>query len=103
MDETENDFSKYISVKNFDEPWHANLFALTVSLSESRIFSWPEWVSILSSKLASKNIKDDNSRDYFSVWLFSLEEVLLRKNQISKENLREVFKELVLAQNEPAH
>ena len=42
MDETENDFSKYISVKNFDEPWQANLFALTVSLSESRIFSWPE-------------------------------------------------------------
>ena len=103
MDKIENDFSKHISDKNFDEPWHANLFALTVSLSKSGVFSWPEWVSIFSSNLAAKEIKDNCSRDYFSVWLFSLEEVLLRKNQISKENLREVFKELVLAQNKSAH
>ena len=59
-------------------------------------------MSILSSNLAKK-IKDNNSRDYFSVWLFSLEEVLLRKNHISKENLRDAFKELVSAQNRSSH
>ena len=103
MNKTENDFSKSISNKNFSEPWHANLFALTISLSESGVFSWPEWVSAFSSNLAKNKIKDNYSKDYFSIWFFSLEEVLLRKNQISKENLREVFEELVLAQNESAH
>ena len=51
MDKTENDFSKSMSNKNFSEPWHANLFALTISLSESGVFSWPEWVSAFSGIL----------------------------------------------------
>ena len=41
MDKTENDFSKSMSNKNFSEPWHANLFALTISLSESGVLAGP--------------------------------------------------------------
>ena len=87
----------------FKAPWEAQAFSLVIALHESGVFSWPEWVSAFSSNLAKNKIKDNYSKDYFSIWFFSLVEVLLRKNQISKENLREVFEELVLAQNESAH
>ena len=103
MDHTENDYPKYISIKNFDEPWHANLLALTVSLSERGVFSWSEWVDVFSSNLTKKEMKSNYNRDYFSVWFFSLEEVLLKKDYISKESLREVFDALVLAQKQSAH
>ena len=102
MDHTENDYTKYISIENFDEPWHANLLALTVSLSERGVFSWSEWIDVFSSNLTKIEIKSKYNGDYFSAWFFSLEEVLLKKNYISKESLREVFDALVLAQKETA-
>ena len=103
MDHTENDYPKYISIENFDEPWHANLLALTVSLSERGVFSWSEWVDVFSSNLTKKEIMSNYNRNYFYVWFFSLEEVLLKKDYISKESLTEVFEALVLAQKESAH
>ncbi|MBT7220027.1 MAG: nitrile hydratase accessory protein, partial [Alphaproteobacteria bacterium] len=32
----------------FAEPWHAELFAMTVHLHKQGLFSWPDWTAQLS-------------------------------------------------------
>ena len=31
--------------KSFEKPWHGQIFAITVSLSENKVFEWSESVS----------------------------------------------------------
>ena len=66
----------------FQNPWHSQLFAITVQLSEKGNFSWKEFVEVFGVTLKkqrslSKNL--DGSRDYFSCWLNALEEILIIK------------------------
>ena len=36
----------------FAEPWHAQLFALTVHLNETGRFTWADWASRFGARLA---------------------------------------------------
>ena len=74
----------------FQNPWHSQLFAITVQMSEKGNFSWKEFVKVFGESLKkqrslSKNL--DGSNDYFSCWLNALEEILILKN-ISKYTLK---------------
>ncbi|MCI5094724.1 MAG: nitrile hydratase accessory protein [Rhodobacteraceae bacterium] len=62
----------------FQEPWHAQAFALTVSLNESGAFTWADWVGRFSQTLKQHGLsKDlDGGDDYFAAWLETLEQVL---------------------------
>ncbi|PCJ05242.1 MAG: nitrile hydratase accessory protein [Rhodobacteraceae bacterium] len=62
----------------FQQPWHAQVFALTISLNEIGRFSWPEWVARFSDVLAQHGLdKDlDGGDDYFTAWLATLEAIL---------------------------
>ncbi|MEE4188957.1 MAG: nitrile hydratase accessory protein [Roseobacter sp.] len=59
----------------FSEPWHAQVFALTVHLNEAGHFAWPQWAEAFSTTLARHGLdKDlDGGDDYFTAWLETLE------------------------------
>ena len=65
-------------VTRFDEPWHAQVFALTVALSEAGHFSWADWTETLGATLARNGHSRelDGGNDYFTAWLEALERLL---------------------------
>ena len=66
----------------FTAPWHAQLFALTVKLSEAGHFSWPEWTQIFGQVLKINDLgrELDGGDDYFLAWLEALERMLSAKD-----------------------
>lgn len=69
-------------VTRFDEPWQAELFALTVALSEAGHFGWPDWTRAFGATLARHRAARadgrplDGGADYFAAWLETLEDLL---------------------------
>ena len=79
----------------FQNPWHSQLFAITVQLSEKGNFSWKEFVKAFGEALKKERLhaKDlDGKNDYFSCWLNALEELLIAKG-ISDQNTLILLKE----------
>ncbi|WP_300038123.1 nitrile hydratase accessory protein [uncultured Roseobacter sp.] len=62
----------------FAEPWHAQLFALTVHLNEAGHFDWPDWAQAFGATLKRHGLSQDldGGDDYFNAWLDTLEEFL---------------------------
>ena len=62
----------------FEQPWHAQVFALTVSLNEAGHFSWPDWAARFSAVLAEHGLSKalNGGSDYFDAWLEALEGLL---------------------------
>lgn len=62
----------------FAEPWHAQLFALTVHLNEEGQFSWPDWAMRFSQTLKRHGLTKElnGGEDYFNAWLETLEALL---------------------------
>ena len=62
----------------FAEPWHAQLFALTVHLNESGRFDWPAWAGHFSQTLKRHGLSKElnGGDDYFNAWLETLETML---------------------------
>ena len=73
----------------FDAPWHAQIFALTVSLNENGVFTWSDWALRFGETLArhgrSKSL--NGGEDYFAVWLETLEEMLTERGIAAAEDL----------------
>ena len=59
----------------FREPWHAQVFALTVHLHEAGHFTWTEWAAAFSATLKRHGADKDlnGGDDYFAAWLETLE------------------------------
>jgi nitrile hydratase accessory protein len=65
----------------FAEPWQAQAFALAVTLSELKHFTWNEWADVLAQELkadAARGEPDDGSR-YYHCWLAALERLVVAK------------------------
>lgn len=62
----------------FQEPWHAQVFALTVHLNEAGFFPWKDWTEAFGETLARHGLSKelDGGEDYFNAWLETLERVL---------------------------
>ena len=74
----------------FQNPWHSQLFAITVQLSERGNFCWKEFVEVFGEALKkqrSQKKKLDGSDDYFSSWLNALEEIIIIKKISNQETL----------------
>ncbi len=71
----------------FSEPWHAQLFALTVKLNEDGHFAWPDWAARFSDTLKAHGLhKDlDGGDDYFNAWLDTLEGMLAESGQAGRD------------------
>ena len=79
----------------FSAPWHCELFALTISLYEKKIFDWAFWTAVLGNKLKDKPVSMEDDLDYYyGSWLEALEELILSK----EITFRDDFKREVLFQ-----
>ena len=79
----------------FSAPWHCELFALTISLHEKKVFDWALWTAALGNKLKDKPVSmEDNLDYYYGSWLEALEELILRKEMTYRDD----FKREVLSQ-----
>ena len=69
----------------FLEPWHAQVFALTVHLNEAGRFSWADWVERFSTTLRRHGLARDldGGVDYFNAWLETLEAILVEAGTAS--------------------
>lgn len=56
----------------FEFPWQAQLFGLTVALSEAGLFTWSDWTHALGGRLAQ-------GRDYWPAWLSAFETLLAQR------------------------
>ena len=64
----------------FSAPWHCELFALTISLYEKKVFDWALWTTTLGNKLKEKPVSMEDDLDYYyGSWLEALEELILSK------------------------
>ncbi|HEY7172943.1 MAG TPA: nitrile hydratase accessory protein [Vicinamibacterales bacterium] len=75
----------------FAEPWHAQAFAMAVSLSQQGYFTWKEWAATLAEELkaaADRGEPDDGSR-YYEHWLATLERLVQAKRLTDRAELLE--------------
>ena len=79
----------------FSAPWHCELFALTISLYEKKVFDWALWTAALGNKLKDKPVSMEDDLDYYyGSWLEALEELILSKAMTYRDD----FKREVLSQ-----
>ena len=79
----------------FSAPWHCELFALTISLYEKKVFDWALWTAALGNKLKDKPASVEDDLDYYyGSWLEALEELILSKEMTYRND----FKREVLSQ-----
>jgi nitrile hydratase accessory protein len=73
----------------FAEPWHAQLFALTVHLNESGHFDWPDWAAAFGATLKAHGLSRDldGGDDYFHAWLETLENFLARNGMAGRDDV----------------
>ena len=78
--------------KPFDEPWHSEVFAVTVHLSERNLFSWAEWTEALGEQISKVKLRRciDGSNDYYNLWLQALVELLSTKGITDAEAILDV-------------
>lgn len=58
--------------KPFDQPWQAQVFALTVALNEAGWLDWPDWAAAFGAARAGEG-------DYFTDWLDTLQRLLAER------------------------
>ena len=73
----------------FLEPWHGQVFALTVHLNETGLFDWSDWAARFSATLARHGLERDldGGADYFTCWLETLETFLSDLGQAAPEEV----------------
>jgi len=85
-------FSREEPHKPFDEPWHAEVFAVTLHLSEQKLFSWAEWTDAIGKQINKGKLTRhlDGSNDYYNLWLQALIELILAKGITDAEAILDV-------------
>ncbi|EEE38164.1 hypothetical protein RKLH11_2005 [Rhodobacteraceae bacterium KLH11] len=74
----------------FAEPWHAQIFAVTVALNEAGRFDWPDWAARFSATLKRNGLDHalDGGDDYFHAWLETLEALLAEQGTALPDDVR---------------
>ena len=86
----------------FSAPWHCELFALTISLHEKKVFDWALWTAALGNKLKDKSVSMEDDLDYYyGSWLEALEELILSKKMTHRDDFkREVLYQMKHLRND---
>ena len=76
----------------FSEPWHAQIFALTVHLNEAGHFAWADWAAAFGATLKRHGLSRelDGGADYFDAWLETLEAFLGERGMAGAGELQEM-------------
>ena len=74
----------------FKEPWEAQAFAMTLSLHERGLFTWPEWAATLSAEIkrAQAAGDPDTGETYYHHWLNALERLVAEKQVTDRATLK---------------
>ena len=82
----------------FEKPWHGQIFAITVLLSEKNVFGWKEFSNFFTEQIKKdKNKNQNGGDDYFFTWIIALEKLLKSKNILDSDNLKKVNQKLTNA------
>ena len=75
----------------FEEPWHAQVFAITVALNEAGVFQWTDWANRFGATLKQHGLTRDlnGGSDYFHAWIETLEDFLADQKIDSARSARE--------------
>ena len=65
----------------FAEPWHAQAFAMALSLNQQGIFSWSEWAQAIGAEIA----RDGSPETYYANWLTALEKLVAQKGLVDDD------------------
>lgn len=71
----------------FDEPWQAEVFALTTHLNESGLFTWPDWAARFGASLAASETPVEGGHDYYTIWLDTLLQLLIDQGHASRDDI----------------
>ncbi|WP_170759215.1 nitrile hydratase accessory protein [Ruegeria lacuscaerulensis] len=73
----------------FAQPWHAQVFAVTVALNEAGRFDWPEWAARFSNTLKRHGLNGElnGGDDYFFAWLETLEALLAEQGAAPSDDV----------------
>ena len=65
----------------FNEPWEAQVFAMTLALHKRGLFTWPEWAETLGAEIkrAQASGDPDAGDTYYRHWLAALERIVAAK------------------------
>ncbi len=65
----------------FREPWEAQAFAMTLTLHQRGLFTWPQWAATLSEEIkrAQGAGDPDTGETYYRHWLNALERLVAEK------------------------
>ena len=94
----------------FAEPWHAQVFAVTVALNETGWFDWPDWAGRFSETLKRNGLSRelDGGDDYFHAWLETLEALLAERGAATPDVVQTLQQEwekayLTTPHGQPVH
>ena len=68
----------------FSAPWQAQLFAMTVTLHERGLFTWPEWAQMLGKHVADGA---PDGTDYYQRWADAFAQMLSERDVLSVEQV----------------
>lgn len=76
----------------FAEPWQAQAFALTLTLRQRGMFTWPEWAATLADEIAKARARGDRDLGdtYYEHWLAALERLVAEKGASDSGELERV-------------
>lgn len=74
----------------FKEPWQAQAFAMTLSLYQRGLFTWPEWAAALATEIkrAQAAGDPDTGDTYYHHWLNALERLIAEKRITDETTLK---------------
>ncbi len=78
----------------FAEPWHAQAFAIALSLHQAGVFTWSEWAETLGDEInKARALGDpDDGSTYYNHWMATLERLVDEKGLTSLGTLEEYSK-----------
>jgi len=69
----------------FSEPWEGRVFAMAIALNGEGAFPWEEFRNWLMAEVNSADCKSDPAPDYYELWLAAFEQLLLKKEIMTRE------------------
>ena len=70
----------------FQAPWEARAFGLAVALNQQDLYAWGEFSAELAATIAAAEQNNDPA-NYYARWIASLEELVIARGLISREQL----------------
>jgi nitrile hydratase accessory protein len=67
------------SAPPFEEPWHAQVFAITHKMAQAGHYTWTDWAEQFAAALEQSRLAGGatDGSDYYDVWLATFEQLLV--------------------------